>query len=264
MANNKTRRLRRIFRENQRTVTVAMDHSNFFGVQPGFEQPREIIKQVVAGGADAIMTTVGMVKNFAEELAPVGLILRVDGGASRMGTRTWRGSLIFGAEAAVRLGADGVVAMGFPGSENENLNLRYLAELSDQCTQWNLPLMAEMLPRGFEGGEDARSPESIAMAVRIGAELGADIIKTQYTDSVESFQKVVSGCYVPVVVLGGAKMEDDAAVLRTVREAINAGGRGVAMGRNIWGHKNPQKMTAAVVAIVHDNATVDDALAMLE
>lgn len=264
MATDKTRRLRRIFRENQRTVTVAMDHSGFFGVQPGFEQPGEVIRQVVAGGADAIMTTVGVAKNFAEELAPAGLILRVDGGVSRMGSRAWRGSLIFEAEAAVRLGADGVVAMGFPGSENENLNLHYLAELSDQCAQWNLPLMAEMLPRGFEGGDDARSAESIAMAVRIGAELGADIIKTQYTDSVESFQKVVAGCYVPVVVLGGAKMEDDVAVLRTVREAINAGGRGVAMGRNIWGHKNPQKMMAAVVAIVHEDATVDEALAMLE
>lgn len=181
-----------------------------------------------------------------------------------MGTRAWRGGLIYSAEAALRLGADGVVAMGFPGSENENLNLRYLAELNDQCAQWGLPVMAEMLPRGFEGGDDARTAESIAMAMRLGAELGVDIIKTQYTGSVETFQKAVAGCYIPVVVLGGAKMEDDAAVLRTVREAIDAGGRGVAMGRNIWGHQNPQKMTAAVVAIVHQDASVEEALAILQ
>lgn len=263
MALDKTRRMRRIFRENQRTVIVAMDHAAFFGIQPGFEQPDHLITQVVTGGADAIMATFGLAKKYAMELAPAGLILRVDGGVSRLGSRAWRGNLIFGAEAALRLGADGVVAMGFPGSENENQNLRYLAELSDQCTQWGLPLMAEMLPRGFEGGDDARTAESIAIAMRIGAELGADIIKTQYTDSVDSFQKAVSSCYVPVVVLGGAKMENDAAVLRTVRQAMDAGGRGVAMGRNIWGHKNPQKMTAAIVAIVHEDASVEEALEIL-
>jgi DhnA family fructose-bisphosphate aldolase class Ia len=264
MAVDKTRRLRRIFRENQRTVTVAMDHAAFFGAQPGFDQPGKLIEQVVAGGADAIMATFGLARRFAAELAPVGLILRVDGGVSRLGTRAWRGNLIFNAEAALRLGADGVVAMGFPGSENEDQNLRYLAELGHQCLQWGLPLMAEMLPRGFEGGEDARTPESIAIAMRIGAELGADIIKTQYTDSVDSFQTCIANCYVPVVVLGGAKMENDAAVLRTVREAIDAGGRGVAMGRNIWGHSQPQKMTAAVVAIVHNDASVEEALDMLK
>lgn len=263
MASGKARRLRRIFREDRRTVIVAMDHAHFFGNLPGFEDPAQVINKVVAGGADAVLATFGLAKNFATELAPVGLILRVDGGASRLGTRAWRGSLIFGAETALKMGADGVIAMGFPGSENENLNLNYLADLSNQCEQWGLPLAAEMLPRGFEGGDDARTAQSIAMAMRIGAELGADLIKTQYTDDVDSFQSAVANCYVPVVVLGGAKMENDAAVLQTVRDAVDAGAKGVAMGRNIWGHANPQKMTAAVVAIVHEDATVSQALDLL-
>ena len=263
MAQDKTRRLRRIFRDDGRTVIIAMDHGGFFGPQPGFESPSEPIKQVIAGGADAVMATVGLAQNFASELAPAALILRVDGGVSRLGTRAWRGKLIYGAKAALRLGADGVVAMGFPGAEREDENLSYLADLNDQCTKWGLPLMAEILPRGFEGGDDARAPETIRLALRLGAELGVDLIKTQYTGDVASFRKAVESCFVPVVVLGGPKMESDAEVLRTAREAIDAGGRGVAMGRNIWGHKHPQKMTAAVVAVVHNGASVDEALAML-
>lgn len=263
MSQDKTRRMRRIFKEDGRSVIVAMDHGSNFGVLPGFENPSEPIKKVIAGGADAIMGTVGLAKNFAEELAPAGLILRVDGGVSRLGTRTWRGGLIYGAETALRLGADGVVAMGFPGCERENENLKYLAELNQQCIQWGLPLMAEMLPRGFEGGDDARAPETLRMVMRIGAELGVDIIKTQYTGDVDSFRTAVESCFVPVVVLGGPKMEDDTAVLRTVHEAVESGGRGVAMGRNIWGHKNPIKMTAAIVAIVHNGASVEDALEIL-
>jgi DhnA family fructose-bisphosphate aldolase class Ia len=264
MSEGKQRRLRRIFGEDGCAVIVAMDHGGYFGTQPGLEQPREVMRQVIAGGADAMMTTVGLAQHFGDELAATPLLLRVDGGVSKLGTRAWRGGQIFQAETALRLGADGVVAMGFPGAENENKNLQALAQLSEQCLDWGLPLMAEMLPRGFEGGDDARAPETIAFAMRLGAELGADIIKTQYTGSVESFQKAVSSCYVPVVVLGGPKMEDDVATLRTVREAINAGARGVAMGRNIWNHPNPEKMTAAIVAIVHRNASVDDAIEMLK
>jgi DhnA family fructose-bisphosphate aldolase class Ia len=255
--------MRRIFREDGRAVIIAMEHGAFMGVQPGFEKPSEPIKKVIAGGADAIMATVGMAKNFAEELAPAGMILRVDGGISRLGTRAWRGNLIYNAETALRLGADGVVAMGFPGCENENENLEYLTELVAQCMQWGLPLMAEMLPRGFEGGDDARNPEVMRMVMRIGAELGVDLIKTQYTGDKESFQAAVESCFVPVVVLGGSRIEDDTAVLQMVRDAMDAGGRGVAMGRNIWGHEKPERMTEAIVAIVHDDATVEEAAAML-
>lgn len=263
MSQDKTRRLRRIFREDGRAVIIAMEHGSFFGVQPGFENPRYAIREVIAGGADAIMATVGMARNFAKELASAGMIIRVDGGVSRLGTRTWRGSLIFNPETALRLGADGVVAMGFPGCENENVNLSYLAQLSAECLQWGLPLMAEMLPRGFEGGEDAREPETMRNVMRIGAELGVDLIKTQYVGDADSFRAIVESCFVPIVVLGGSKVKDDQAVLSMIHDSIQAGGCGVAMGRNVWGHENPAKMTAAIVAIVHEGASVEEALAML-
>ena len=256
--------MRRIFREDGKAVVIAMEHGAFFGVMPGFENPADPIKKVIAGGADAIMATVGMAKNFAEELAAVGLILRVDGGVSRLGSRAWRGSLVYSAETALKLGADGVVAMGFPGTENENQNLKYLADLTAQCMNWGLPLMAEMLPRGFEGGDDARDPETMRNVIRIGADMGVDLIKTQFVGDVASFKETVESCFVPIVVLGGSKAKDDTAVLQMVYDSIQAGGKGVAMGRNIWGHENPTKMTQAIVSIVHDDATVADAEKLLK
>src|SRR6185295_386957 len=94
----KMRRLQRIFSADERAVVVAMDHGAYFGLQAGLENPRGVIEQVIAGGADAIMTTVGIAHKFAAELAPTSLILRVDGGATKLGTKAWRGSLINDAE----------------------------------------------------------------------------------------------------------------------------------------------------------------------
>ena len=94
--------------------------------------------------------------------------------------------------------------------------------------------------------------------------MGVDLIKTQFVGGVESFQKTVESTFVPIVVLGGSKVKDDSAVLQMVYDSIQAGGKGVAMGRNIWGHKNPTKMTQAIVAIVHDDATVADAEKLLK
>ena len=143
-------------------MIVAMDHGAYFGIQAGLENPQPLIEAAVEGGANAIMTTVGIAQKFATRSHPTALILRVDGGATKLGSNAWRGSLINDAESALKLGADGVVVMGFPGSENEDKNLR-IAALSKQCVNWGLPLMGEMLPRGFEGGEDARSPKTLRL-----------------------------------------------------------------------------------------------------
>lgn len=263
MTADKIRRMNRLFRADGKALIVAMDHLAYFGPMPGLERPAGTIRKVVAGGADVIMTTFGIATTFAAEIGQAGLILRADGGTSRLATAPAAGSLLYRAEDALRIGADGVACMGFPGSSFEHLNLPHLAELAAQCHEWRLPLLAEMLPQGFENPKEAWTPENIRTAVRIGAELGADIIKTRYTGSVESFRPVIESCPVPVVVLGGPKMETDEDLLRTVREAMDAGASGVAMGRNIWQHAQPDCMTAAVAAIIHEGASVEEALQLL-
>ncbi|MCL4424289.1 MAG: fructose-bisphosphate aldolase, partial [Firmicutes bacterium] len=107
--------------------------------------------------------------------------------------------------------------------------------------------------------EDARTVENIKTATRIAAELGADFIKTHYTGTVDSFREVIDSALVPVVVLGGSKMATDRDVLETVAQAMQAGARGIAMGRNIWQHPFPEKITRALRAIIHDGADVPTA-----
>ena len=104
----------------------------------------------------------------------------------------------------------------------------------------------------------------IKHVARLGAELGADIIKCSYTGSVESFREVVLGCPVPVVIAGGPKMSSDRDILEMVKGAVEAGGAGVSIGRNIFQHREPSRMVGAISLLVHENASVDEALALLQ
>jgi DhnA family fructose-bisphosphate aldolase class Ia len=119
-----------------------------------------------------------------------------------------------------------------------------------------------MYPRGpniqNENGFDV-----VSHAARIGAELGADIVKTVYTGDLESFRNVVRGCPVPVVVAGGPKMNTDLDVLQLAESSVKAGAAGLSFGRNVFQHKNPEKMSRALTMIVHEDATAEKAIKVL-
>ena len=246
-----TRRMNRIFRGDGKALIVALDHGLIDGPKQGLEQPGKIIAQVAAGGADAILTSYGVAQRFARELAPLGLILRLDGGATSLGGGSGQGALFYGVEAALKLGADAVAVSAFPGSPVEVESLERLARVIDAAHDWGLPVMAEMVPGGFDSPPDKRTVQAIALSVRVAAELGADFVKTPYADG---FAAVTASCYVPVVVLGGAKRGNEAAMLADIRAATDAGGAGVAIGRNIFQADDPQAMTAAVAEILHGAA----------
>jgi DhnA family fructose-bisphosphate aldolase class Ia len=171
--------------------------------------------------------------------------------------------LIYDVYDALRIGADAVGAMGLPGARFEADMLPYLSELVSQCAEWNVPVMGEMLPAGFESPGEWWTAENIGHACRIGAELGVDLVKTAYSGDVESFREIVEHVYVPVVVLGGSRSDDPRDLLDSVYGAMQAGASGVAMGRNIFQHPVPDRITAAIAAIVHEGATVDAALDLL-
>jgi len=97
----------------------------------------------------------------------------------------------------------------------------------------------------------------------MAAENGADIVKTFYTGECESFRKVIRSCYVPLLVLGGPKTYGDREFLESIRGAMDAGAAGVVIGRNVWQAASPTGMTQALVALVHHDVSVDDALHIL-
>lgn len=257
---NKTHRINHIFREDRKTFIMAMDHGNGFNVLPAMKYPGKIISEVARAGADAFLATVGLADKFADSFHGKGIILRLDGSCSFIGSKDKPLQTVVGIEDAVRLGADAVISMGFPGSKWEDQILENLSRNILDCNKWNLPLVAEMLPRGFEGGEDSRTPENITFACRMGAEMGADIIKTEYTGSPESFHELCESVYVPVVILGGSKKVSEEKLLTEIKEALAAGGAGIAMGRNIWGHENPARYASAIAKIIHEDCSVESAL----
>lgn len=257
---NLAHRMNHIFGTDRKTFIMAMDHGSNFNVLPAMKNPGKIIREIAAAGADAFLSTVGMADKFADDFLGKGIILRIDGGVSFLGDRSKPMQTVVTAEDALRLGADSIITMGFPGSKFENEILSALSRNIMEAHKWNLPVTAEMLPRGFEGGADARTPENITFACRQGAELGADIIKTEYTGDQESFKNLVESVYVPVVILGGAKKVPERQLLQEIKDAMEAGGAGVAMGRNIWGHENPARYAAAIAKLIHENCTVDAAL----
>ncbi len=259
---SKVARMNKVLRPDGRALVAVLDHASGMGPMPGIVDPRPTVEKLIAGGADAIATSFGTAVKCSDLLNHVGLILRVDGGMTAMGAMDGEMKLLFTVEDALRIGADGLICMGYCG-EGENENLPYLATLGSMCEEWGMPLLAEMLARPKGGGRSI-DPKQVALAARIGAEYGADMIKTTYTGDSESFKMVTSACLgLPVLILGGAKMNSDRDVLETVKGALDGGASGVAMGRNLWGHDHPDKIAKAVAAVIHDGASVDSALKLM-
>lgn len=255
----KSRRMKRIFRENGRALIVAMDHGSFMNVLPDNADPGRTIDEVREGGADAILTTMGIASTFLDRIGRMSLIMRVDGSGSQL-DKDAVFEQRYTIEDALRIGADAVAAMGFPGV-NQGQTLHNLARIAGQCIAWNIPLLAEMMPGGFDAA--MHTPENITLASRIGAEVGADIIKTLYTGDAESFSYLTKGVFAPVVVLGGGKKESDQDLLTMVHNAVHSGAAGVAVGRNVWRHHNTRGIVRALARIIHEDASVDDALGEL-
>jgi DhnA family fructose-bisphosphate aldolase class Ia len=122
-----------------------------------------------------------------------------------------------------------------------------------------MPLLAMMYPRG-PNVKNENEFDAVAHAARIGAELGADIVKTVYTGDPDSFRKVVHSCPVPLVVAGGPRMTTDMEVLELGENSMKAGAAGLSFGRNVFQHDKPQSMSRALAAIIHDHATAKDAV----
>jgi DhnA family fructose-bisphosphate aldolase class Ia len=255
----RTRRLKHIFKPDGKAFIVAFDHGMIDGPAKGMEQPAGVLRAIAEGGADAILTTYGTAEKFAEEIEPLGLIMRLDGGGTKLG-KMGPGSLFYSIDDALRIGADAVAVSAFPGAPEEEDSLRTLAMVIGEAHQWGLPVMGEMVPGGFDSPDHMRTAESIAIAARVGAELGADWVKIPYA---EGFDAVTTTCYVPAVILGGAKKGSEREMLEKIRTALDVGAKGVAIGRNIFQADNPKAMVAAIAALIHENVSINEAMKIL-
>jgi DhnA family fructose-bisphosphate aldolase class Ia len=244
----KRRRARRLFATDGRTVLVALDHAAYMTAGPS----TTAVSACAAGRPDGVLATWHTARAHADELADVGLVLRVDGGVSDLGQLAADdvSDVLYRAEQALAVGADAVVVLAYPGAPDEHLSLRRLARLCAECELLGLPVMAEMIPGGW-GRAVEWSLENVSAAARIGVELGADMIKTVCPGAPEDFAAVVETCPAPVVALGGPKLDSEDDVVALARGVVEAGAAGVAFGRNVWGSADPAKLIGRLHDAVH-------------
>ncbi len=257
-------RLERIIdRDSGKTVIIPMDHGVSVGPVAGLEDMRTTISKVVNGGANAILMHKGIVRAGHRGTGKdVGLIIHLSGGTSLSPDPNAK-ELVCTVEEALKLGADAVSVHINLGAETDRQMLRQLGQVSERCLEWQMPLVAMMYTRGAKI-KDEYDVENVKHAARVGAELGADIVKVPYTGSVDSFTKVVNGCPVPVVIAGGPKMDSDEDIFKMVDDALKAGAAGVSIGRNAFQHKNPERMIQALCKMVHNGAGIEEAVATLK
>ena len=257
-------RLERIIDRNSRkTVIIPMDHGVTVGPIEGLADMRTAISRVVAGGANAILMHKGMVRAGHRGAGKdVGLIIHLSGGTS-MSPDPNAKELVCTVEEAIKLGADAVSVHINLGAETDKEMLRQLGDVSRQCSEWQIPLVAMMYTRGAKIKSEY-DVKNVKHAARVGAELGADIVKVPYTGSVDSFREVVEGCPVMVVIAGGPKMDSDEDIFKMAEGALEAGSAGLSIGRNAFQHKTPEKMVAALCKMVHKGASIKVAIKTLK
>jgi len=262
MIGKKIRLERIIDRNSRRTVIIPMDHGVTVGPIDGLADMRTTVSKVVAGGANAILMHKGMVRAGHRGAGKdVGLIIHLSGGTSLSPDPNAK-ELVCTVEEAIKLGADAVSVHINLGAETDKEMLGQLGFISERCLQWQMPLVAMMYTRGPKI-KDEFDVSNVKHAARVGAELGADIVKVPYTGSTETFTEVVQGCPVPVVIAGGPKMDSDEDIFKMVDGALKAGAAGLSIGRNAFQHKNPEKIVQALCKMVHQGASIEEATAVL-
>jgi putative autoinducer-2 (AI-2) aldolase len=244
-------RLAHIIRpETGRTVMLAIDHGYFLGPTSGLERP-SVQCTPLAPFADTLMLTRGVLRTCIPATTGTAVVLRVSGASSVLQEDLSDETIITSVEECIRLNAVGMALSVFVGAPHQHQSIANLAKLVDEGERYGMPVLAVTAV----GKEMARDARYLSLASRIAAEMGAHIVKTYYCDD---FEKVASTCPVPVVVAGGKKLPEREALEMTAN-AIAAGAVGVDMGRNIFQSDSPIAMIKAVRAIVHGNASADEA-----
>jgi predicted phospho-2-dehydro-3-deoxyheptonate aldolase len=254
-------RIKRIVnRVSGKTVIVPMDHGVSSGPIQGLEDIDKTVNMIIRGGANAAVVHKGIVTSTnRSEDTDIGLIIHLSA-STAFNPNPNDKIAVCDVDEALALGADAVSVHVNIGAGGESSMLQALGKTAKECNRWGLPLLAMMYPRG---DNIAITVDSVKLAARVGAELGADIVKCPYTGSAGSFAQVVRGCPVPVVIAGGSKMTDVETLLM-IEGAMQAGAGGLSMGRNVFQHENPERFLRVVSAMVHQGLPAKEALEMLK
>ena len=249
-------RLNRVLRKGK-MLCIPMDHGISNGPIEGLEDPASTIYKCESRGLTSIIINKGILKSLPKP-TKAGIFVHFSS-STALSMSSNRKMLTGTVKEAVALGADGVSLHINIGGKEEPEMLEQLGMTANQCHRWGMPLLAMMYPRG-ENIKNPHDPEIVGHVARIGAECGADIVKTLYTGDIDSFSKIVKTTPVPIVIAGGPKTKTDMDILQMTEDAMAAGAKGVTYGRNIFAHKSPEKMVEALGEIIFRKGTAKEAV----
>lgn len=265
----KAMRLKRVIDPAGVSVICALDHGM---TAPTFLEPLSDIAQrtseAVAGGANVIMMSKGMIRQAVDAFAPTTSLALLLSASANPGEARPSVIQIAEVEEAARLGADAVVLFTALGGDSEAAMIRTLAGVGRESGLLGVPLIAEAeFPTTYASVEELTERygfEYLRRSVRLCAELGADIVKTNWPGDEESFGRLVEAVNgIPVVLAGGSRVED-AELLRRMECAMQAGAIGCSVGRNIFMHRSPEAITRALSRVIRERWPAAKALAALE
>jgi DhnA family fructose-bisphosphate aldolase class Ia len=235
-----------------RWVVVAVDHPLYSWPCRGLEDRAGLIRRVCDAGADAIIASYGTIRDAREAFRTAEPILKLDLTTVSLGGDYPISEFVAAWDPgdARRLGVQYVLTYVQLGAPFELKALRAAAQTAAAADAAGLAYVCEIMPVEGERFPNPAAPQAIAAAVRVGAELGAHIVKTTLPDPPEGLAEAPTG-EVPVLVAGGGLVEDREGLLETVRRAVAAGAAGVAFGRNVWESPDPEAMVTSLRDIVH-------------
>ena len=265
----KAMRMKRVIDPAGVSIICALDHGM---TSPQFLEPLADISvrtaEAVAGGANVIMMSKGMIRIAAPAFAPttsLALLLSASSNPDRSEPEVVQ---IAEVDEAARFGADAVVLFTALAGTTEPGMIRILAAVGRACEGAGVPFIAEAeFPTTYASVDDLRDRygfEYLRRNVRLCGELGADIIKTNWPGEESSFRKLVEAANgIPVVLAGGSRL-DDSELLGRMESAMSAGAIGCSVGRNIFMHRSPAAITRALSRVIRERKTARDALAALQ
>jgi len=251
-----------------KVLILAMDHGLEHGPTDFEAVPETLDPETVFEAAthDAV-TAMAVQKGVAETYYPsyeddVNLLAKLNGTSN-----LWMGEPYspqnWSVEYAAELGADAIGYTVYPGSNREPEMFEEFRDVQESARDHDLPVVMWSYARG-QGLKNDTKDEVIAYAARIGLELGADVAKVKYPGSKEGMEWAVDAAGDTKVVMSGGSKVDDYQFLESVEAVIDAGGAGLAVGRNVWQRENPERILDALEKVIFEERSAEDALSEVE
>ncbi|MEM3192075.1 MAG: hypothetical protein QW292_08300 [Candidatus Parvarchaeota archaeon] len=241
-------RLNKIFGNDGKAFIVAIDHPTYGEIR-GLERLKPLIKNIKDGGTDGFLANPGAIVRVMLDFPNTGLIMTVPYIKEYV-------------KYSSKIGVDAIKTAYFGNPKMKEDDLDKISMMAAEAEEWGIPYVLELIPLD-EQGKYIYNIETLKVICRIGAELGADIIKTVYAGPQEKFTDVIETSGVPVIIAGGEKMGSNSDFIKTIWEAMKGGAAGAAIGRNIWQSSNPKLISSIVWKIIHGQIELDEALNIL-